>query len=120
MKADPYNFATAFDKGNSNYEQENYNEANKDYILLLKNGFYSKELYLNLGNSFYKLDSLPQAILYYEKSIDLNPINSNSYFNLGFIYHNSDFEKAVSYYQKAARLGNIDSWNWLNSNGYLR
>ena len=44
----------------------------------------SKELYLNLGNTFFKLDSIPQAILYYEKGIKLAPGDPDLSYNLQY------------------------------------
>ena len=62
-----------FDLANSQYESQKYDSAKSNYSLLYQNGIISKELFLNLGNSFFKLDSLPNAILFYEKGLKIAP-----------------------------------------------
>ena len=62
-----------FDLANSQYENQNYDSAKINYNLIYENGIISKELFLNMGNSFFKLDSLPNAILFYEKGLKIAP-----------------------------------------------
>ena len=74
-----------FKKGNTFYEDEHYNDARKEYIKCLNNNYFSKELYLNIGNTYFKLDSIPQAILYYEKGLKLAPDDNNIQYNLNYV-----------------------------------
>jgi tetratricopeptide (TPR) repeat protein len=62
-----------FNDGNSYYEQKKYDSAKNCYYQLYQTDIISKELFLNLGNSFFKLDSLPNAILFYEKGLKISP-----------------------------------------------
>ena len=62
-----------FNLSNDHYENKNYDSAKTGYLKLYNNGLISKELLLNLGNSYFKLDSLPHAILFYEKGIKIAP-----------------------------------------------
>ena len=62
-----------FNQGNSYYEQNKYDSAKNCYYQLYQANIISKELFLNLGNSYFKLDSLPNAILFYEKGLKIAP-----------------------------------------------
>lgn len=78
------NYDAIFERANLLYEQKNYDSAKSDYFMLYSRGMISKELFLNLGNSFFKLDSLPSAILYYEKGLKIAPGNQDLMHNLQF------------------------------------
>ena len=71
-----------FSQGNLAYEQGDYQTAKNSYLQLTKSGLYSKELYLNLGNTYFKLDSLAHAILFYEKGLKIAPGDQNLIHNL--------------------------------------
>jgi tetratricopeptide (TPR) repeat protein len=73
-----------FDKANSFYETKLYDSSKTLYLELYHNGMISKELFLNLGNSYFKLDSLPAAILFYEKGLKIAPGNKDLTHNLQF------------------------------------
>ena len=73
-----------FDKANSYYEKKYYDSSKTLYLDLYSKGMISKELFLNLGNSYFKLDSLPNAILYYEKGLKIAPGNKDLTHNLQF------------------------------------
>ncbi len=83
-------FATAFPQSVDKLEQQanmayvlkNYPDALKAYSEIHAKGFESADLYYNLGNTYYKMDSIPSAILYYEKALKLDPSNANARFNL--------------------------------------
>ena len=62
-----------FDDGNILYEEKKFEEAKNKYINLYQRGIISKELFLNIGNSYFKMDSLPHAILFYEKGLKIAP-----------------------------------------------
>ena len=73
-----------FNVSNIHYENKNYDSAKTGYLKLYNNGLISKELLLNLGNSYFKLDSLPHAILYYEKGMKIAPGDKDLMHNLQF------------------------------------
>ena len=50
-----------FEKGNSFYASQEFDSALIAYKTVLQSKMISKELYLNLGNTFFKLDSIPQG-----------------------------------------------------------
>ena len=76
------NADSIFFEGNKFYQENNYEQANLSYKLILDEGYLSKELYLNLGNSYFKLDSIPQAILAYEKGLKIAPADDDLTHNL--------------------------------------
>jgi len=69
-------------KGNTAYSSGKYQEAIKAYTSLTSQGLESADLYYNLGNSFYKLNDIPHAILWYERAKRLDPGNEDINFNL--------------------------------------
>jgi tetratricopeptide (TPR) repeat protein len=64
---------TLFEQGNSLYNEGKYQEAINSYEAILENGEHSAELYYNLANAYYKLNSIAPSIYYYEKALLLNP-----------------------------------------------
>ena len=73
-----------FEKGNSFYASQEFDSALIAYKTVLQSKMISKELYLNLGNTFFKLDSIPQAILFFEKGIKLAPGDPDLSYNLQY------------------------------------
>ena len=59
----------AFETGNEAYLEEDYDAAIKAYQEVLAEGLHSKEVYLNLGNAYYKNGQTASSILYYEKGL---------------------------------------------------
>lgn len=62
-----------FYKGNSLYEQGQYDKAIAEYSHILKDGFASGNLFYNLGNCYFKEGELGMAILNYERALRLMP-----------------------------------------------
>jgi len=73
---------TLIKKANNEYKKENYNNAISLYSQVIKNGYECYGLYYNTGNSYFKIDDIPSAILYYEKAKKLNPNNDDINFNI--------------------------------------
>lgn len=67
----PANYA--FDQGNALYAKGRYKEALSAYQQLITSGYTSAALFFNTGNCYYKLDHIPEAMLYYEKAKKLAP-----------------------------------------------
>jgi len=66
-----------FYKGNTFYEEGNYEAAIREYSRLVDQGLESGHLYYNMGNSYFKSGELGRAILYYEKAKRLIPGDSD-------------------------------------------
>jgi len=73
-----------FAKGNSLYNDGDYQEAILSYGEILKNGVHSSELYFNLANAYYKTNRVAPSIYYYEKALQLAPNDKEIKQNLSF------------------------------------
>ena len=73
-----------FDKATTLYQKGDYTQAAAVYSSILKSGKESSALYYNLGNTYYKLNNVPESIYYYEKALQLDPENANAKNNLIF------------------------------------
>jgi tetratricopeptide (TPR) repeat protein len=62
-----------FGQANHLYEKGEFAKAVDTYHQLIATGYESGNLYLNLGNSYYKMGQKGSAILYYEKAQRLIP-----------------------------------------------
>ena len=76
------------------YISRDYNKALILYDSLLNQGYYSPELYYNLGNTYYNMDSLGKAMLYYEKALKLEPRNKDIQHNIYLTRRKLDSEIA--------------------------
>lgn len=72
----------AFDEGNGRYVAGEYAEAVAAYETALAAGFASGALYFNMGNAYYRLDQVGQAIRYYEKARRVMPDQAELQHNL--------------------------------------
>ena len=73
-----------FDSSNDLYTNGNYQMAIEGYQSILNSGFESAELYYNLGNSFYKLNNIPESNFFYEKAKSISPSDEDILMNLSF------------------------------------
>ncbi|MFW6328173.1 MAG: tetratricopeptide repeat protein, partial [Bacteroidota bacterium] len=64
------------------YQEGKYEEAISGYSAILDQGFEAPELYYNLGNAFFKSNKLAQAILNYERAMELDPSDPDIQYNL--------------------------------------
>ena len=71
------NINELFNNGNEFYSQNNYKEAISIYEQILKNGYFSEDLYLNLGNAYFHDSNFGKSRWSYEMGLKLNPINSD-------------------------------------------
>lgn len=71
-----------FEQANQQYRNGNYVDAIELYNQLIDNNYESPELYYNLGNSYFKIDAIGYAILYYEKTLSIAPNFEDAEFNL--------------------------------------
>ncbi len=73
-----------FKKANSLYKNGEYVKAAELYEEIVKTNEVSSELFHNLGNCYYKLNSVGPAVYNYEKALRLNPLNEDAQNNLIF------------------------------------
>lgn len=68
--------------GDSAFANEKYAEAAKIYLSLTSDSAESAALYYNIGNCYYRMDSIAKAVLYYEKARLLDPADKDIRSNL--------------------------------------
>jgi len=73
-----------FNSGKDAYKKGAYQEAINNWKKILTNDTHSAEVYFNLGNAQYKLNNIGPSIYYYEKSLQLDPNDSDIKNNLAF------------------------------------
>ncbi len=79
---------------NSAYQEQNYQQAEQEYFKLVSEGVKNFELFYNLGNTYFKLNELGSARLYYEKAAKFEPLNTELNENIAMLMANiKDKEK---------------------------
>lgn len=71
--------------GISLYKQKRYDKATEEFVKGLqyaKDPLVESKLYYNIGNCFFKQDSLLQSIQLYKKALELNPDDQDAKYNL--------------------------------------
>ncbi|MBC8382704.1 MAG: tetratricopeptide repeat protein [Candidatus Cloacimonetes bacterium] len=61
--------------GNNAYQEQNYQKAEEEYMKLVNEGVKNYELFYNLGNTYFKLNDIGNARLYYEKAAKFKPLD---------------------------------------------
>jgi len=74
-----------FVTANERYNAGDFSLAIEKYHKILISGNHSSDLYFNLGNAYYKVDSLASAIYYYEKGLKFYPNNADLIQNLQYL-----------------------------------
>jgi len=80
-----YNYGRSnseFAKANNLYAKQKYSEAKQVFKKLIADGFTHAHIYYNLGNCYFKTDSIAWAILYYEKAKKFLPNDAEINFNI--------------------------------------
>ena len=74
--------ASFFEEGNRQYQNGNYDAALNSYLQIYESGFESGALHYNIGNCYFKQGDLGRSILFYERSLALNPRDDDARANL--------------------------------------
>jgi tetratricopeptide (TPR) repeat protein len=69
-------------EANDLYSKNQFEQAVKLYKSVCESSYASSELYFNLGNTYFKTNSIKEAILYYERAKLLNPGDKDIEYNL--------------------------------------
>jgi len=69
-------------EGNLYYQNQQYEDALSSYKNIVDQGFESEVLFFNLGNTYFRMNRLGYAILYYEKALVLDPNDEDINYNL--------------------------------------
>ena len=59
------------------YKNGQYEKALEEYTTLLDRGIRNPELYLNIGNCYYRMGAFGKSLLYYRRGWFLDPSNQN-------------------------------------------
>ena len=74
-----------FDDTNPEKEEQKYIDAIKKYESILEKGYQSSNILYNLGNAYYRNDNIGQAVWAYLSSLNLDPRNSDTIYNLNVV-----------------------------------
>ena len=85
MENNNNNIEELFYKANQLYKDGEFNDALNTYSEIEKSGNISGDLYYNMGNTYYRLNMIGNAILYYERAKKLIPRDSDLEYNLHFV-----------------------------------
>jgi len=82
-------------RANELYQEGEYEMALNVYREITGEGVESPGLYYNMGNAAYRSNSIGYAILYFEKTLKLDPSHEDARHNLGFVsrYRLDTFEQ---------------------------
>ncbi len=105
-------------EADSLYAAEHYQQSAHVYEELLKKGV-SADLYYNLGNCYYRMDNMTQAVLNYERAALLSPGDRDIRVNLQ-LARSKTIDKVVpesemffvTWYHALVNLTSIDGWAW--------
>ncbi|MBW6515665.1 MAG: tetratricopeptide repeat protein [Candidatus Cloacimonetes bacterium] len=73
-----------FQRGVNAYQERNYELALQSFLHLTEEGVVNAKLYYNIGNTYFRLDNIGHAILYYKKGLRLEPYNQTLQNNLRY------------------------------------
>lgn len=101
------------------YSQGYYEQAVEAYSKLLATGSDATLLY-NMGNAYYRLGELPQAILSYERALLLQPGDDDVRYNLQLARSKTVDKIAperemffVTWYRALVSMVSVDAWAWV-------
>ncbi len=105
-----------FQRANTLYQEGKFDLALKRYNTLKQAGFESPEFHYNIGNTYYRLDSLGKAVLHYERGLRLSPKDNKLQNNLDFarkgIEHKADTYPLIFYKQWLVNIINTLGALW--------
>lgn len=70
---------------NHYYQQKDFASAIKEYQKIINDGYIGSSIFYNLGNCYYRIGEIGEAILYYEKALKLNSNDEDIRHNLQFV-----------------------------------
>ncbi|HIE15931.1 MAG TPA: tetratricopeptide repeat protein [Bacteroidales bacterium] len=105
------------DSANNAYVKKDYEKAITFYQNILKEGFVAPEIYYNIGNSYFKLNQITNAIYFYEKALLLSPNDKDIKYNLEIAkQYTTDKIKSIEpfflnkFYHNLITFFSVDQW----------
>jgi tetratricopeptide (TPR) repeat protein len=71
-----------FNKANMLYQNGNFSKSAQYYEKIVNNGYENAEVFYNLGNAYFRMNKIPEAILNYERALRLAPDDDDIITNL--------------------------------------
>jgi len=71
-------------QGNTAYQNGDYEQAIDCYQEIISHGNEGAILYYNLGNAYFKAKQTPEALLWYERALRLDPSNEDIKHNIAY------------------------------------
>ncbi len=105
--------------GLSQYQLENFPEAEKELKKALDANGDDAEVAYTLGRNYLDMEEYNKAIPYYEKAVLIDPTKSLWMYELGLIYYNqAQYKPAVIMFDKAAAAGYVQSNDFKENFGF--
>ena len=104
-------FAICQDMGILNYQNQNYEAAEKYYNSILSTDSDNSEAHFGKGSSLFMQDDIKNAEIKFNESLASSEtlLKSKAFYNLGNIsYKNKKFDDALQFYKKALELNPND------------
>lgn len=107
------------EQADSAYNNEDYRLAIRLYLRTINEQGFSPEVYYNLANAYYRIDDLGQAVLYYQRALNLDPSMKDARTNLEFVKtkildrpeDNSTF--LTNLHESIIAIYSPDTWAWI-------
>ncbi|MFW6137829.1 MAG: tetratricopeptide repeat protein [Spirochaetota bacterium] len=91
--------AEMYNQANHLYSSQKFNQALELYRKLVQTGVKNPSVYYNLANTYYKTGQPGYAILYYEKALELKPLDMDIRENLDFVRNRLEQKITPAYSQ---------------------
>lgn len=109
----------SFEQADSAYVSGDFSSALSAYEKILNSQGSSAALYYNIGNCYYRLGKYAKAVIAYERSLRLDPSDSDTRANLDFV--NSKLVDRKGYegsflsrtFTDTANIMSTDTWAWI-------
>ena len=114
IKADPNNFKTYFDLGNTFIQLKKYDLALNNYKKSIKLNKNFVPAYINLGNTYKIYRNYKESVKFYNKALEFQPNHIKALYNIASTYfEEGKLNKAIEYYEKVLKIDekNIASLN---------
>lgn len=114
------NSATSIiEQADSAYTNDDFQKAVNLYSNIIKTDGTSSSLYYNLGNAYYRLGQLGDAIVCYERALRLDPTNDDAKINLAFV-NSKIIDKPIdrgtfitNAFDSLIMTQHADTWAWM-------